>query len=66
MQEHQAWILVEFMVRDVLETHWATFSYVHIEIGVIMLKFELLKLGSAQTVFSRFWVPVASSVTNYP
>ena len=30
-----------FMVRDVLETHWGTFSYVHIEIGVIMLKFEL-------------------------
>ena len=29
-----------FMVRDVLETHWATLSYVHIEIGVIMLKFE--------------------------
>ena len=30
-----------FMVRDVLETHWGTFSYMHIEIGVIMLMFEL-------------------------
>ena len=29
------------MVRDVLETHWGTFSYMHIEIGVIMLMFEL-------------------------
>ena len=30
-----------FMVRDVLETHLVTLSYVCIEIGVIMLKFEL-------------------------
>lgn len=29
-----------FRVRDVSETHWGTFSYVHIEIRVIMLNFE--------------------------
>ena len=55
-----------FIVRDVLETHWVTFPHDFIDIGWIELKFELLKLSSVEIVFSRFWVSVASSVTNYP
>ena len=53
------------MVRDVLEKFWGTFLHDFIEIEWIELKFELLKLGSVETVFSKFWVPVAVSITNY-
>ena len=42
-----------FMVRDVLETHWGTFYYVHIEIDVITLKLERIYLAVA-TMFSSF------------
>ncbi len=43
-----------FMGRDMLETYWGTFFHDFIEIGWIELKFELLKLGSAETVFAGF------------
>ena len=55
-----------FMVRDVLETYLGSFIHIFIEIGWIELKFELLKLGSVETMFSRFWVLVTYSITNYP
>ena len=54
------------MVRDVLETHWGAFPHDFIEIGWIDSKFELLKLGFAETMFSGFWwVPIVDYVTNF-
>lgn len=51
-----------FMVRDVLETHWGTFSYVRIEIGVMVLKLELFYLDVGATFFGYY---VVSDITNY-
>ena len=54
-----------FMVRDVLEAHLVTFSYVHIEIGVIMLKLESFYLAIG-AIFSGFHRLLVDGVTNYP
>jgi len=43
-----------FMVRDALEPHWGTLSYVCIEIGVIMFKFELFLACYWKCVFLVF------------